>query len=194
MEVRKNRESFSRLRSMSEALKITVGDLQGPILVSLGRVHRRQQKLIFLSQGRLGASGPWRALNREYQERKGFTIGRSKILLLTGRTQDRFLKATNPHYIQQFVSTGETSGFFRFGAASDIAAAHLRGNPDLAPNQSESARSVFTGKARRLPVRDMISKTAKQVAELRDDLERWYQQARVPQALRTLLHPLGGGF
>ena len=191
MKVRKNREAFSRLRSMSDALTITTGDLQGPILLSLGRVHRRQQELIFLSEGALGGSGKWPALGPDYAKRKGATLGRQKILNLTGRTKDRFTKATNPHYIQEFVPTGEASGVFRFGADSDIASGHLRGDPTIATGQSETARSIFSGRASRLPVRDMISKSAEQIGEIREGLSRWYRQERIPQVLRNLSQTTG---
>jgi hypothetical protein len=87
--------------------------------------------------------------------------------------KERFTKAGNPHYVQKYLGA-EAGGVFQFGAASDVAYAHLHGLPEAAPNQSASARKVFGGRAPRLPVRDMISKTAAQLAAFRKAFTDWY--------------------
>jgi len=180
-------DGFKRIRSAAEALRISAGDLGGPVLVRMGQVHVKQMRRVFASEGASGASGPWPALSPNYEKRKRKVLGRRKKLVLTGRTKERFTKASNPGYIQKFTG-GDAGGVFRFGAASDIAAAHRFGDPGLAGPQLQSAAAaiIFSGTAKRLPVRDMISKTGGQIADLRARLAQWYREERIPQVLRNL--------
>ena len=211
-----NTHAYPRLRECAEALKITDGDMAGPVLNKMGQLHRKQQSDIFSTQGAAGAAGKWQALSSRYARQKaaggrastrklsgkipanllgkGFTIfsaraalgfsGRGKILVLTGDTRRRFTKATAPEYVQQFVPAGGGRGVFRFGAMSDVAAAHLHGNPALAPHRSYAARKVFGGDAPNLPVRDMVTKTEAQRQEFIPVFVTWYT-ARVKQVLRA---------
>lgn len=178
-----NHDGFKRLRSQAEALRVSEADLRGPVLVELGNVHRRQQMKIFTSEGAAGAGGRFARLNERYEKRKKRLFPRRKILHLSGETRERFTKPTNPYYVQEYVSAGQARGVFRFGARSNVAAAHLHGNPALAPEQSATSRKVFGGVAPRLPVRDMISKTAAQVKEFSAALAAWYSK-RVRQVIR----------
>ena len=188
MNVKKNPEAFKRLRSMTEALQITSGDLGGPVLVRMGQLHRKQQKRIFASEGSEGQAGRWPSLSDRYDARKREVFGRRKMLVLTGDMKDRFTRQTSSYYIQQFIPAGGGRGTFQFGAESEIAAAHLRGDPGIAPEKSETARLIFGGMAPRLPIRDMISKTAEQLDAFRLRLVQWYNEERIPQVLRRL-HP-----
>lgn len=186
MKVTPNPNAFKRLRKLSDALKITNGDLAGPVLIRLGQVHRKQETAIFATEGAIGAFGKWPMLNPRYAKRKRRVVGRRKILVLTGDTKGRFTKASSPYYIQRFSPTAEGKGIYQFGAASDVAAAHVHGNPGLAPLRSSVAGLVFGGKANRLPIRNMITKTAQQVAEIKTRLVDWYRKERIPQVLRHL--------
>lgn len=179
VKVTPNPEAFKRLRFMNEALKISEGDMRGPVLIRLGQLHRKQMQRIFASQGTEGRAGRWTELEERYAQRKRRTFGRKKILQLTGETKARFTVRTNPAYVQKYLGRGR----WVFGAASNVAAAHFHGSPGLAPNQSASAKRIFFGIAPRLPVRDMISKTAAQVAEFAAEFKAWYVQ-RVRQVLR----------
>jgi hypothetical protein len=161
--------------------------MTGEVLTVLGVVHRKQQTAIFVSEGATSGGGLFAPLNPRYAARKRKLFGRKKILQLSGDMKARFTLAGNPGYIQKYVGT-EAKGVFQFGAASDVAAAHLYGNPALAPRQSAAARSVFGGTAPRLPVRDMISKTATQMGALKDALTAWYA-ARAKRVIRAT----GGG-
>lgn len=179
-----NAKGMERLRRRTQALAITDGDLRGPVLVRLGQAHRKQQQRIFSSEGAAGGAGPWAPLNPDYEQRKRKLLGRRAKLVLTGRMRARFLTPSDPNYIQEYVATSRGRGVFRFGARSDVAAAHLYGQPELASTRSAAAQVVFGGRAKRLPVRNMIAKTGQQIAELREVVVRWYREERVPQALR----------
>ncbi len=179
-----NPEGFKRMRSMSEALKITPSDMAGPVLVVLGTIHRKQQKEVFATQGLVGAGGIFAPLSLRYAERKKKVVGRKEILQLTGDLKRRFTERGNSNYIQRVTPAGK-EWLFQFGAVSDIAAAHLLGNPDIAGSpRSILSRKVFGGTAPRLPVRDLINKTDKQVVELEQGFVLWYRKQRIPQVLR----------
>jgi hypothetical protein len=181
--IKKNPEGFSRVRTQAQALAITSGDFAGPVLVVFGQLHRKQEKAILVSEGAAGASGRWPALSPPYEKKKRKLFARRKMLHLSGAMRSSLLTPTNPNYIQRFVPRGTSGGVFQFGAASDVAAAHLKGNPALAPNLSAAGKRIFGGLARRLPVRDMINKTAAMLAEFNRELVKWYA-LRVQQVLR----------
>ena len=180
-----NPKAFKRIRSINEALRISKGDMAGPVLVRLGQTHIKQQKRIFASQGAEGAGGRFAPLNPRYAARKLSIFGRKKILDLTGNMRRRFTKKSDPSYVQDFIPGSKGKGTFRFGARSNIAAAHKAGNPDLAPTPSTTAKGIWGGRAPRLPVRDMITKTGVQVAQLRKRFVDWYRKERLPQVLRN---------
>ena len=213
--ITENPRAFSRLRNRTEALQISVGDLRGPILRELGMEHRKQQNKIFSTQGGAAASGRWEALSPSYKAkkegrrrtlRKGtggikrfekrtgqkISVGSvsNKILQLTGDMKARFTKKSNASYIQRFSIKRQGKGVFEFGAQSDVAAAHFRGKPKLAKTQSSGARAAFGGVAKRLPVRDMVSKTSIQIDAIRRRLKKWYREKRIPQVLKRF--PVSG--
>jgi len=171
------------MREIVPTLKAGLSMADPALLRALGAVHRRQETRIFASEGAEGARGRWDPLNERYAKRKTKAVGRRKILVFSNDMKDRFIKAENPGYVQEFIPTSEALGLFRFGARSDVAAAHLRGNPALALRQSALARKVFGGRAPRLPVRDMVTKTQAHLAELRERLRTWYI-ARLKQQIR----------
>ena len=193
--IKKNHAGVQRQMSSVQALTITPGDYAGPVLVLMGQLHREQQLAIFASQGARGGAGKWPALSPSYAAKKSgfrkaagkgpglvFAVGK-RIMILTGDTKARFTVPTNPAYVQRFVPRGTSGGMFQFGAYSDVAAAHLAGNPALAPNQSHAAKRIFGGFAKRLPVRDVITKSAAQMAAFLSVLKKWYA-ARDDQVLR----------
>lgn len=182
LRVTPNPAGFKRLRSFEEAIRISPGDFAGPVRRELGVVHRRQMTAAFVSQGGTTAGGKWAPLNPQYKKRKAAKFPGKKILALTGETRGRFTKPTHPAHISRFRQEGGRA-VFEFGARSDIAAAHLQGAPGLSPPPSAAARKVFGGTAPRLPVRDMIHKTAAQLHEFNVRLVAWYQK-RIRQVLR----------
>lgn len=127
----------------------------------------------------------WPALNKRYATRKKKYVGRKKILVLTGNTKARFTTPSSPYYIQEFIPGGVAGGVFRFGAMSDVAAAHYHGRPELATTRSGIAQLLFGGIAKVLPVRDMISKTAAQLSAFNAAIVTWYRTERVPQVLKA---------
>ena len=175
LRVTPNPQAFKRLRSLAEALKISPGDFAGPVLRELGKVHRRQVMVGFTTQGGTTPGGRWAPLNPRYKKRKRASFPGKKILMLSGDMRARFTKSTHPAYIQNFRQEGSRA-IFEFGARSDIAAAHLHGAPGLSPPPGAAARKVFGGKAPRLPVRDMISKTPQQFHWITRALVTWYQK------------------
>jgi hypothetical protein len=162
--IRKNPEVFKRLRTKAEALIVSPGDFAGPVLVRLGQVHRRQEKAIFASQGAAGGSGRWPKLSPGYAKWKKRVFPGRKILVLSGEMKERFTVPSRPEYVQRFTSSGQSGGVFSFGAIDEVAVKHYRGI--------------------KLPVRDMITKTAAQITELRNTFISWYA-ARVRQIVRA---------
>lgn len=193
-----NRQAFERLRSATDLLIITGGDLKGPVLTRVAQVHRTQEAAIFASEGAEGASGAWPRLSAAYAERKANAgkAGRTavkgkkgkvrtaalralkapiaqKILVWSGEMRDRFLNHSKPENIEEFVPTSATTGVFRLGAASEIAGYHFQGNDHL-------------------PKRDMVTKTREQVLACWQAIVDWYRNERLPQAQRAI-KGLGGG-
>lgn len=76
-----------------------------------------------------------------------------------------FTKPSSGEYIQEYVPKTDATGVFRFGAYSEVASYHYHGNS-------------------RLPVRDMVTKTAEQIVELYRRLIDWYTKERIPQIKR----------
>lgn len=175
-----NREHLRRMREIGQGIGARMDD--PALLRSLGATHRKQETQIFNTEGAAGRKGLWAGLNARYAARKRKVVGRKKILQLTGETKRRFTVKSEPGYYEQYVPRG-TLGIFQFGARSNIAAAHLHGNPALAPHQSALARRVFGGRAPRLAVRDMVTKSEAQLVELRKTFTTWYV-SRVRQYLR----------
>jgi hypothetical protein len=179
-----NRAAFERQRLAANAMSLKVGDIETS-LTPLGVVHRRQMNAVFASQGAAGAAGRWAALSPDYAKRKRKAFGSRKILQLSGDMKARFTRASHPAYVQRVTRHGERFNY-QFGAASDVAAAHLHGAPEMAPNRSSAARRVFFGGlAPHLPVRNMITKTASQFAEFKKAFIVWYAN-RARQVLRHI--------
>lgn len=169
-----NQAHLQRMREIGPTLRAGLSMADPSLLRALGVVHRRQEARIFASEGAEGAGGPWTPLDPGYAERKAKAAGsRKKILQLSGDMKTALTKRGDPRYVEQFIPKGNL-GLFRFGAHSDVANAHLHGNPALAPQQSAVAKKVFGGRAPRLPVRDPITKTPAMLAEMREALRVWY--------------------
>lgn len=168
---------------MTEALKVTQGDLKGPVLTKFGALHRKQMNRIFATQGAAGGGGLWAALSPPYAKKKARHFPGRKILQLSGDLKASFTVRGNPYYVQRFIPRG-SGGSFGFGSTHPEAAPHYYGNPALARSPSTpQARSIFGRIARRLPKRDMITKTAEMLAEFTTEFKSWYA-SRVKQVLR----------
>jgi hypothetical protein len=183
-----NAEHLRRMREIGPKLKADLSMNDKGLLRELGATHRYQMAGIFESEGGQGAMGKWSPLNPRYAERKRKLVGVRRILELTTDMDRRFTDRNSYWYVERFIPTSETLGLFQFGARSSVASAHLHGDPSLAPQQSAIARRVFGGRAQRLPVRDMITKTAAHMGQLRDTLRDWFvvklrQRARGQAAL-----------
>jgi hypothetical protein len=190
-------QAFERLRSVTDVLKITPGDLAGPVLLRMDAVHRQQEAEVFSTEGAAGAAGKWPALSAAYAaaKRRAGGLGAAqvrgkkgkarvtalrglrapisqKILVWSGQTRDRFTQATAPGHIARLLQRGVSTFVYQFGAASDIAFYHRFGT-------------------RRLPVRDMITKTPAQVQALLQVIVNWYRIERLPQAMRAI-NAVGG--
>jgi len=179
-----NRTGYKRMRSFSDAMKLNLADMSGPLLTHLGRVHRRQEKNIFATEGESGGAGAWEPLNRHYALRKRRKYGRARMLVLSGDMRRRFTVPSSPLYVQKYVPVSGAVGEYQFGAQSDVAAAHLSGDPGKAKSQSGAARRIFGGTASRLPARDMITKSGAQIEELRRAFVVWYSE-RTKQVVRN---------
>lgn len=176
-----NAAHMARLRNIAAGPNIPMSD---PLFLSrLGAVHRDQLREVFETEGGTARGGRWSPLNPRYAARKKKFVGGKKILQLTTDMMRRFIYKGSHGYVEQYVPASQTQGLYRFGALSDVAAAHLHGDPRYASQQSAIARRIFGGRAPRLPVRDMITKTAQQLAELRRAFKDAYL-ARLRQILR----------
>lgn len=169
--VKTNPEGIRRVRTLAQALGLPHADMAGPVLVELGVVHRKQENRIFATQGSAGASGRWPALSPGYAAKKRKQFPGKKILQRTGDMKARLTKRSNPNYYQDYVPRSAARGTFRFGARSGLAAAHRAGTGPL-------------------PIRDMLTKTAAQVAEFQAALFKWYREKRAPQAFRNYGPPI----
>lgn len=172
-----NEQHLRRLRELPSRMDPTAPSgipMSDPALLrALGRVHREQVTANFATEGGTGARGLWPSLSAKYAARKLKLVGRKKILEVTGDTRRRFIRFGHPDYIERFVPSGRAGGTFLFGARSDVAAAHVAGNPGLVSTRS-SLPKLFGGRAARLPVRDMITKTAANVKQLQAAFSKWW--------------------
>jgi hypothetical protein len=174
MKVTPNPAAFERARELTQAIKVSQGDMAGPALRALGTVHRMQEKAIFASRGTVGGYGQWAPLNPDYAKRKRKLVGRKPDLVLTGRMKAAFTMASSGNYVQLYSPRGEGLGIVQFGARSAIASAHLTGDPTRAPNTSFTGRRLFGGIAPRLPIRDMITKSNLMIGQLTKAFQEWY--------------------
>lgn len=169
-----NGPNLARLRAIGPNLLADLSMDDPSLLRALGAVHRAQEEGIFSSEGAEGAGGKWAPLEARYAARKAKAVGRRKILVLTGGMKDALTKKGDPDYVEEYRPASASLGLFRFGTRSRVAAAHLYGNPALAPERSAVASKVFGGRAPRLPIRDMITKTEAHLAEMRETLKVWF--------------------
>lgn len=179
--------AIKRLVSLTEAVNIPMNDPY--IMKQMAQAQKDQMREVFETEGSTVRGGRWAALNPRYAARKRAAGGHRRILDLTGETRGRFIGA-RPGFIARFIPKGGGLGVFQFGAASQVAAAHRAGNAGLAPRPSGLARKVFGGIAKRLPIRDMLTKTERQILEFRRVLKDAYL-VRLKQALRGVAR-LGG--
>ena len=195
-----NRRAYERIRTCADAFTITNGDLKGPILTEVAQVHRQQERRIFASEGGEGGQGIWASLSAAYKQRKGRLVGaRRKILVFSGDMKERFIRPSRPEYVERFVALSKTEGVFELGARSKIAGFHFQEGIGLGVKQVRTSKPG-TGKNRKqkprtkpfipktftwsLPRRDMVSKTAAQVAKMRQAIVDWYREERLPQITR----------
>lgn len=155
-----NPAAFERLRVIHRGvIPVTDGDMAGPLLKQLGQIHRAQERRVFAKQAQ-GEIYPWARLKPATIARKRRILGSAgKILVFSGETKARFITASRPQYIQRYVKP-----FMNFGASSDVAGYHVRGSANL-------------------PKRDMITKSSKQLREMRQGILAWWR-GRVAQVLR----------
>ena len=158
-----NPNAFPRLRTKNQALGLTDGDYSGPVLTVIGQVHRKQENRIFATQGSAGAGGAWPKLSPAYAKRKRKDGFGSRILVRTGAMKSALTTPGNPNYYQAFQRVGALAVFL-LGGFSRIAGYHRRGTP---PQKR----------------REMLNKTAAQIAEIRRALFDWYK-LRIQQVQR----------
>jgi len=166
VKVATNPEGLRRLQAMLKEVHISHKDLGGQILVRLGQLHRKQMARVFASQGAEGGSGRWPKLSPGYAAWKRRYFPGRRILVLSGEMKARFTTPSRPEYVQRFLPRG-SGGVYQFGAYDEIAARHVKGGDTL-------------------PKRDMISKTAAQIAEFSASIEEWWRKVRVPQVRRAI--------
>lgn len=200
--VKVNREGINRLRTTTSLLQLTEEDMRAFVLPGMATLHREQEMEIFASEGAGGGAGAWPRLSAAYAARKAraASAGRAetagkkgkarvealraagrpisqKILVWSGETRDRFTRDSSPGFVAQLVVTALDRWIVQLGARSDIASYHVHGSS-------------------RLPLRDMIAKTAEQLDELRAVVVQVYRQnlERYRKAVSTLggRGPIGG--
>lgn len=187
-----NPGGLDRLRDAIDRITITLSDLQGVVLRRLDQEHRAQERRIFSTEGAEGGSHSWPPLHPEYAAFKEEVVGVQPMLVWDGTTRGKFINRGDPDYVSEFVPRGASEGVFLFGARSEIAAKHFRG--EFTTIKPRSYRSRKTGKRVtwpketlhvQLPVRDMVTKSAEQIVRMRKVFLSWFLQERVPQIRRA---------
>lgn len=161
--MRYNRAGIERLRTLTGGLLLTDADKAGPLLVELDRVHTRQSRQAFVSEG-ASTGSVWARLSPRYQAWKRKARPGRKILVFDGETRDRFLMPTNPNHLREYVKPS----IYRFGVASEKAWHHENG--------------IGEG-TQRLPRRSVLRKTAAQYQEFTKAFVAFYIK-RMRQVLR----------
>jgi len=163
--LRSNPAEFQRLRLMCDSILLSDGDKGGPLLVEMDRVHSRQARKAYTTQG-ASTGAAWKPLSERYRQYKRKARPGRKILVFNGETRERFTMPTNPNHIREYVKPFT----YRFGVASEKAWRAETG----------------TGEGRQvLPRRSVLDKTAADYSQFVEALRTFYLK-RIKQVLRHL--------
>jgi len=183
-----NRRSFERIRSATQLLQITEGDMRGPVLTRTAQVHRVQEREIFSSEGALGGSGPWAPLSPAYAARK-------RAAMLSGRRERRAAKSagglariaaalglqkspSRPISMKILVWSGDMRDRFLTHGRKENIERYVPTGPgrgELQFGAESQIASYHVAGSTTLPRRDMIVKTRQQVIEILDAIVRWVE-------------------
>ena len=194
-----NRQAFERLRDLGDLLKVTDGDLRGPVLTRVAQLHRKQEAAIFASEGAEGGAGGWPPLSPEYakQKQRALTGGRKARAAQRKATKEAGVfgllgsgfaaRRTPPLSMKVLIWSGEMRDRFlrpsnRNYHEDMVAEGRMR---VLRFGARSSIASYHREGSATLPVRDMILKTPRQVSALLRAIVDWYRTERVPQFLRA---------
>jgi hypothetical protein len=154
-------DGFKRIRTKLEALQLSAGDLQGPVLRVMDTVHSKQVQQAFATRGASVATGPWPAWSTKYARWRARhpRTGRRMMRL----TDSLYGKATSPNH-GGHVARWLGRLRFAFGFVDDVGFYHQHGMGHL-------------------PVRSVIDKTEPQRRQLTAAFVIFYR-ARIRQVLR----------
>lgn len=135
-------EGFKRIRTKLEALQLTPGDLQGPVLRVMDSVHNKQVRQAFSTRGASVAGGPWPAWSKRYADWRARNprSGRRMMRL----TDTLYSKAVFPNHAGHIAEwLGRLR--FRFGYADDVGFYHQNSTtkPRSVINKTEPQRRDF---------------------------------------------------
>lgn len=163
--MRVNQPGIQRLKTLTQALQLDDADKSGPLLIEMDRVHSRQARRAFTTQG--GSAGSvWAPLSPRYREWKKKARPGRRILVFDGDMRDRYTMPSNANHIREFVRPFT----YRFGVASEKAWRHETG--------------TGVGK-QRLPRRSVLHKTSDDIRQFRAALLLFYRK-RIRQVTRHL--------
>jgi len=154
---------FKRLRTRSQLLILSRADRAGPLLTELDRVHVRQVRQAFSTEGASTGSS-WPALSPGYAKWKRRAYPGRRILTRSRDMRNKFEQSSNPGHVRRWLGGLR----FGFGVIDEKAWRH------------ENAAGVGH---QRLPRRSVIQKTAAQLQEFTRAFIAFYIK-RVRQALR----------
>lgn len=163
--MRSNPAGIERLRTRTQAILLSDADKGGPLLIELDRVHSRQARRAFTTQG-ASTGAAWKPLSPGYAKWKRKVKPGRRILVFNGDMRDRYTMPTNANHIREYVRPFT----YRFGVVSEKAWRHETG----------------TGEGRQvLPRRSALTKTAEDYRQFVAQLRTFYLK-RVRQVLRHL--------
>lgn len=153
-------EGFKRIRTKLEALQLSRGDLQGPVLRALDTEHCLQVRGAFTTHGAGVAGGPWPAWSPRYAAwRAKHGLGH-RMMRLTDNLYGRSTSPRHGGHVARWLGRLR----FAFGYVDDVGYWHQNAKP---PRKKRS----------------VIDKTARQYREFVTVFVDFYRK-RVKQVLR----------
>lgn len=154
-------EGFKRIRTKLEALQLSAGDRQGPLLRALDAEHNLQVRQGFVTRGASVGTGPWPPWSPKYAKWRArhSRLGK-RMMRLTDSLYEKASFSNHAGHIAKWLGNMR----FAFGFADDVGYWHQHGSGNL-------------------PVRSVVDKTPRQKREFATVLVEFYRK-RVRQVLR----------
>lgn len=185
-------------KALREAGAFETQNLEGDLLVELGKVHRRHMRKLFVSEGSSGGKA-WAELDPDYARKKRQTYPGRKILVADGTMRKDSVSESAAGYVQEVERRGKNVHVL-LGTDNELARIHtvegVRRRLDKKPSGGGGAgrRRKPMKKARKksgsrkrpkfkgsyeFVKRSLVQRTRKQVAELREILADYFDRRAV---------------